>query len=68
MEGNNLNNLGAAFEDEKKQMYREALACYLLARDIRIQIKDPELKTTESNLKALERVSPRFVRKVSIRQ
>ncbi len=46
----NLKNLGAgaAFDDEKK--YREALACFLLAKDIRIQIKDPELKTTESNL------------------
>jgi len=51
-EGAWLNNLGAAFQDEKK--YTEALACYLLAREIRIQIKDPELKRTESNLNILK--------------
>jgi tetratricopeptide (TPR) repeat protein len=50
-EGNSLNNLGVDFMDEKK--YMEALACYLLAREIRIQIKDPNLKTTESNLNSL---------------
>ncbi len=51
-EGAWLNNLGVVFKDEKK--YKEALACYLLARDIRTQIKDPNLKTTESNLKNLK--------------
>jgi tetratricopeptide (TPR) repeat protein len=53
-EGNHLNNLGVAFEDEKK--YTEALACYLRAREIRTQIKDPNLKTTESNLKNLKEI------------
>ncbi len=47
-----LNNLGATFEDVKK--YEEAVACYLLAKEIHIQIEDPELKTTELNLKRLE--------------
>ncbi|MCX9076293.1 MAG: tetratricopeptide repeat protein, partial [Candidatus Methanoperedens sp.] len=50
-EGARLNNLGFVFQNEKK--YRDALACYLLAKDIRTQIKDPELKRTESNLKNL---------------
>ncbi len=47
-EGALLNNLGDALEHDKK--YKEALVCYLLAKDICTQIKDPELKTTESNL------------------
>ena len=51
-EGNCLNNLGVAFEDENK--YRDALACYLLAKGIRIEIKDPDIKMTESNLIALK--------------
>ncbi len=51
-EGTWLNNLGSVFHNEKK--YKEALACYLLARDICIQIKDPNLKTTESNLNDLK--------------
>jgi len=48
-EGIWLNNLGGAFTDEKK--IKEAMACYLLAKDIRIQIEDPYLESTESNLK-----------------
>jgi len=52
MEGNNLNNLGYAFQNEKK--HKEALACYLLAKEIRIEIKDPNLKTTESNISRLK--------------
>ncbi len=51
-EGADLNNLGGAFQGETK--HREALACYLLAKDIRREIKDPEIKTTESNLNALK--------------
>ncbi len=51
-EGNHLNNLAFAFIDENK--YREALACHLLARGIRIEIKDPNIKTTESNLIVLK--------------
>jgi tetratricopeptide (TPR) repeat protein len=47
-----LNNLGNVFRDQKK--YKEALAFYLLAKDIFTQIEDPDLVTTESNLKALE--------------
>jgi tetratricopeptide (TPR) repeat protein len=47
-----LNNLGIVLEDAKK--YREALACYFLAIDICTQIENPNLKTTESNLKELE--------------
>ena len=41
-------DLGFALQTEKK--FREALACYLLAKNIRIQIKDPNLKITESNI------------------
>jgi len=51
-EGNHLNNLGVAFENTKN--YKEALACYLRAKDIRTEIKNPNLKTTESNIKKLE--------------
>jgi G-protein signaling modulator 2 len=51
-EGNHLNNIGFAFENEKK--YMEALACYLLAREIYTQINDPNLRTTESNLNSLK--------------
>ncbi len=51
-EGTWLNNLGIVFQNEKK--CREALACYLLSRDIRTQIKDQYLEQTESNLKVLE--------------
>ena len=49
-----LNNLGNVFRDQKK--YKEALAFYLLAKDIFTQIEDPDPVTTESNLKALEEV------------
>jgi tetratricopeptide (TPR) repeat protein len=51
-EGKLLNNIGEAFENENK--HKEAMACYLLAKEIYIQIEDPELKTTELNLKRLE--------------
>jgi len=51
-EGADLNNLGYAFQIEKK--YKEALACYLLAKKIRIEIKDPELRRTESNFSNLK--------------
>ncbi len=51
-EGTWLNNLGIVFKDEKK--YKEALTCYLLAKDICTQIEDPNLETTESNLKKLK--------------
>ncbi len=51
-EGMWLNNLGTAFQNENK--YKEALACHLLAKEIRIQIEDPELERTESNLKKLK--------------
>ncbi len=51
-EGSHLNNLGFALINVNK--YKEALACYLLARDIRAEIKDPNLKTTEDNIKTLK--------------
>ncbi len=51
-EGTWLNNLGFDLQTEKK--YREALACYLLARKIRREIRDPNIKTTESNLSNLK--------------
>ena len=51
-EGTWLNNLGFAFMNENK--YREALACYLLAKGMRIEIKDPDIKMTESNLIVLK--------------
>ncbi len=51
-EGISLNNLGVCFKNDKK--YQEALACYLLAKDIRTQIEDPDLKQTEANLKNLK--------------
>ncbi len=47
-EGTWLNNLGVVLKDETK--YKEALACLLMTKDIRTQIKDQNLKTTESNL------------------
>ncbi len=50
--GHNLNNLGVVLKNKKK--YKEALACYLLAKNIRTQIEDSELKTTESNLNNLK--------------
>jgi hypothetical protein len=34
--------------------YKEALECYLRARDIRTEIKDPNLKKTEANIKELK--------------
>jgi tetratricopeptide (TPR) repeat protein len=52
MQGNHLNNLGSAFANKKK--YRVALACYLLSKEIRIEIKDPNLETTELNLSNLK--------------
>ncbi len=51
-EGAWLNNLGFAFQNEKK--YREALECYLLAKEIHIEINDSNLKTTESNISNLK--------------
>jgi tetratricopeptide (TPR) repeat protein len=51
-EGTWLNNLGAIFMDKEK--YREALSCLLLAKDIRTRIKDPNIKTTDSNLQNLK--------------
>ncbi|HEX7627789.1 MAG TPA: tetratricopeptide repeat protein [Candidatus Methanoperedens sp.] len=51
-EGADLNNLGVAFESMKN--YEEALACFLRAKDIRIEIKDPNFKTTEANIKELK--------------
>jgi tetratricopeptide (TPR) repeat protein len=51
-EGTHLNNIGATFQTQEK--YTEALVYHLLAREIRIQIKDPNLKTTESNLNNLK--------------
>jgi len=47
-----LNNLGFTFENEIN--YREALACYLVAKGIRIEIKDSNIKKTESNLNNLK--------------
>jgi tetratricopeptide (TPR) repeat protein len=47
-EGNWLNNLGLVFKDLKK--YDLALACYLLARKIRREIRDPKIETTENNI------------------
>ena len=47
-----LNNLGVVFENTKN--YEEALACYLHAKAIRTEIKDPNLKTTEANIKELK--------------
>ncbi len=52
-EGTWLNNLGVIFEDKKK--YSEALAYYYLSRDIRKEIKDPNIKTTESNLEKMKK-------------
>ena len=51
-EGTLLNNLGDVFRNKKK--YKEALAFYQLAKDIFTQIEDPDLLTTESNLKNLK--------------
>ncbi len=51
-EGTSLNNLGVVFEDLEK--YDLALACYLLARKIRIEIRAPEIKTTENNIYELK--------------
>lgn len=51
-EGLWLNNLGLAFQNEKKHI--DALACYLLAKKIRIEIKDPHITTTELNLSKLK--------------
>jgi tetratricopeptide (TPR) repeat protein len=52
-EGAWLNNLGNSFRDEKR--YKDALACYLMAKDIRTRIEDPALRTTESDIKNLEK-------------
>ena len=52
-EGRWLNDLGVVFKNEKQ--YKEALACLLIAKDIRIQIDDIFLKTTESNLRKFEK-------------
>ncbi|VVB52243.1 Photosystem I assembly protein Ycf3 [uncultured archaeon] len=51
-EGIGLNNLGVAFENMKN--YKDALACFLRAKDIRTDIKDPNFKTTEANIKELK--------------
>lgn len=52
-EGRWLNDLGVVFKNEKQ--YKEALACLLIAKNIRIQIDDIFIKTTESNLKKFEK-------------
>jgi tetratricopeptide (TPR) repeat protein len=52
-EGTWLNNLGVAFEYFFKK-YDLALACYLLARKIRIEIRAPEIETTENNINKLK--------------
>jgi tetratricopeptide (TPR) repeat protein len=51
-EGTWLNNLGMAFKNLKK--YDLALACYLLARKIRIEIRDPRIRKTENNINKLK--------------
>jgi len=51
-EGNCLNNIGAVLKDQKK--YHDALACFILAEKIRNKIKDPNVKTTESNINSLK--------------
>ena len=51
-EGNILNNLGFAFIIVNK--YKEALACHLLAKDRYAEIKDPNIRTAESNLDDLK--------------
>ncbi len=51
-EGRWLNDLGEVFLNEKQ--YKEALACFLLAKAIHIQAEDTSLKTTESNLENLK--------------
>ncbi|MBE9542653.1 MAG: tetratricopeptide repeat-containing protein, partial [Proteobacteria bacterium] len=51
-EGTSLNNLGVALKENKR--YYETLACYLIAKDIRMKIKDPNIKTTESNINSLK--------------
>jgi len=51
-EGTWLNNLGRVFKDLEK--YDLALACYLLAKKIRMEIKDPEIETTEDNINELK--------------
>jgi len=50
-EGDGLNELGIAFE--KSQEYDKALPCYLLARRIREELKDPEARLTQSNIDRL---------------
>ncbi len=52
-EGRWLNDLGEIFANEKQ--YKEAIACLLLAKDIRTRIKDKSLEKTESNLENLKR-------------
>jgi hypothetical protein len=51
-EGVWLNNLGIAFQHEKK--YKEALACSMLAKDIIATTGYPQLKTTELSLENLK--------------
>jgi tetratricopeptide (TPR) repeat protein len=51
-EGVWLNNLGVAFKDLKN--YDLALACYLLARTIRGEIRDREIERTENNISVLK--------------
>ena len=51
-EGIWLNNLGVVFKDLGK--YDLALACYLLAKKIRMEIKDPKVETTENNINELK--------------
>ena len=64
-EGRWLNDLGEVFRNEKK--YKEALACFMLAKDIRIQIEDTYLETTESNIKNLkEELSEEEFRKLEV--
>ncbi|HIH44645.1 MAG TPA: tetratricopeptide repeat protein [Candidatus Methanoperedenaceae archaeon] len=53
-EGNRLNNLGVALKKIKK--YKGAIACCLLARKIYEELKDPNIRTTESNLNELEEI------------
>jgi hypothetical protein len=37
-----------------RKKYREAMACHMLAKNIRTQIEDPNIEKTESNLKNLK--------------
>ena len=51
VEGDTLNELGLSFEKSKE--FDTVLACYLLASNIREELKDPAVRLTQSNIRRL---------------